>query len=298
MSRSRACLYLACAMIMTGANVPIGKVIVATLPVYGFAFVRFAAASVLLAILDSRETGTRLADLTARDWRDVGAMTLFGMVLYTIFILEGVKRTSGADAGIILSTLPAVVALLGAVFLRERPAAVQLAAIGLAVAGVALILTGGLHAAGQASSLLGDALVGAAVAGEAMFVLLSRRLSGVLSPIRLAFAGSLIAAVLALPMAIASGDLGRLGDVSLFTWALAAWYMLSASILCLWFWYRGVGHVETWMAGVCTACLPLSALTVSVVFLGETLSPAQATGAVCVVAAILMGSLVARRPGP
>ena len=82
----------------------------------------------------------------------------------------------------------------------------------------------------------------------------------------------------------------------LFTWGLAAWYMLSASILCLWFRYRGVGHVETWMAGVCTACLPLSALTVSVVFLGESLSGAQAAGAVCVVVAILMGSLVSRRP--
>ena len=204
MSRSRACLYLACAMIMTGANVPIGKVIVASLPVYGFAAVRFLTAGVLLALLDSRETGTRLADLTWRDWRDVGAMTLLGMVPYTVFILEGVKRTSGVDAGIILSTLPALVALLGAVFLRERPAAVQLAAIVLAVAGVALILTCGVQAGGTAGSLLGDALVGAAVAGEATFVLLSRRLSGVLSPIRLAFAGSLIAGVLALPMAIAS----------------------------------------------------------------------------------------------
>ena len=111
MSRSLACLHLACAMMMTGANVPAGKVIVATLPIYGFAFVRFATASVLVAGIDSRETGTRLSDLTWRDWRDVIAMTALGMVLYTIFILEGVKRTSGVDAGIILSTLPAVVAL-------------------------------------------------------------------------------------------------------------------------------------------------------------------------------------------
>lgn len=298
MTRPLAVLSLGCAMLMTGANVPIGKVIVATLPVYGFAFLRFIAASVLLAGIDRRETGTRLSELTRRDWLDIVAMTLFGMVLYTVCILEGVKRTSGVDAGIILSTLPAVVALLGAIFRRERPGPFQMAAIGLAVAGVALILTGGTGPASGKSSLLGDLLVGGAVACEAIFVLLSRRMSGVLSPMRLAFAGSLVAGVLAMPLAVFSGDLGNLGAVPWTTWALAAWYTITASILCLWFWYRGVAHVETWMAGVCTACLPLAALTISVVFLGERLSGAQAAGALCVVLAILAGSIVPGRKVP
>jgi drug/metabolite transporter (DMT)-like permease len=293
MPRAIACLYLACAMIMTGANVPIGKVLVEGVSIYAFAFVRFVIASILLAALDSRETGTKLSDLTGRDWLDVVAMTLLGMVLYTVFILEGVKRTSGVDAGIILATLPAIVAIMGAVFLRERPGMFQLAAILLSVAGIALILSHGAVAKTEpASSLLGNGLVGAAVVCEACFVLLSRRLSRVLSPMRLAFAGSLVAGVLSMPLALASGDLGRLGDVPLFTWGLATWYMLSASILSLWFWYRGVGHVETWMAGICTACLPCSALAISVVFLGETVSSAQIAGAVCVVVAILVGSVV------
>jgi drug/metabolite transporter (DMT)-like permease len=296
MPRLHACIYLACAMLMTGANVPIGKVVVATLPVYAFTFLRFAAASLLLAFLASRETGPRLNDLAARDWLGVGAMSLFGMVLYTVFILEGVKRTSGVDAGIILATLPAVVALLGALFLRERPRALQLLAVAMAAGGVALILTREAPpGAGAASSLLGDLLVGAAVLGEAAFVVLSRRLSGVLSPLRLALAGSVCACALSLPLALASGDLGRLGAVPLMTWILAGWYTLSASILCLWLWYRGVGYVETWMAGVCTACLPLAALAVSVFALGEPLTWTQAAGAGLVVTAILVGSVVSGR---
>ena len=52
MTRLRACLYLAGAMILTGANVPIGKLLVASLPIYAFAFLRFVVASVLLAVLD------------------------------------------------------------------------------------------------------------------------------------------------------------------------------------------------------------------------------------------------------
>ena len=294
MPRLLACLYLACAMLMTGANVPIGKVIVATMPVYAFTFLRFAAASLVLALLASREGGPRLAKLSRRDWRDIGAMSLFGMVLYTVFILEGVKRTSGVDAGILLATLPAVVALLGAVFLRERPGAAQLLAVAMAASGVALILARETSAgSGPGGSLFGDLLVAAAVTGEAIFVVLSRRLSGVLSPVRLALAGSLCAFALAAPLAIGSGELANLASVSLSTWVLAGWYTLSASVLCLLLWYRGVGHVETWMAGVCTACLPLAALAVSVFILGEPLTSAQAVGALLVILAILTGSLLA-----
>ena len=295
MTRTLACLSLASAMVMTGANVPIGKVIVADLPVYQFAVLRFLGASLLLAMLSWHETGPRLSDLSWRDWRDVTAMALLGMVLYTVFILEGVRRTTSADAGIILATLPAVVAVLGAVVLRERVGMRQLGAVALAAGGIALILTGGAGGGGPATtgagSLLGDALVGGAVLGEAAFVLLSRRLSGVLSPVRLALAGSLVACVLSLPMAMIAGEVARLAEVSWRVWALAGWYTLSASVLCLVLWYRGVGHVETWMAGICTACLPLSALAVSVVFLGEAVSAAQAAGAALVLLAIGMGSL-------
>ena len=308
MTRPLACLSLCLAMVMTGANVPIGKIVVASLTVSAFAVLRFLAASVLLAILSSRESGPGLASLDRRDWRDVVAMALLGMVLYTVFILEGVRRTSSADAGIILAALPAVVALLGAVVLRERVGWPQGVAVALAAGGIGLILTQGTGGTGGSgpggvgigpgSRLTGDALVGAAVLGEAAFVLLSRRLSRVLSPVRLALAGSLTACALSLPLALMTGDLGRLADVSPRIWALAGWYTLSASVLCLMLWYRGVGHVETWMAGICTACLPLSALVVSVVFLGEPLSSAQLAGAALVLLAIGVGSLAGHAASP
>lgn len=298
MTRFAACLSLAAAMVMTGANVPIGKVIVESLPVPMFAVLRFAAASVLLAVLAACADGPRLRALTARDWRDIGLMSLLGMVLYTVFILEGLRRTSSVDAGLILATLPAVAALLGALLLGERLGWAQALAVGLAAAGVALILAaGGGGSAGTARSVLGNVLVGAAVVGEASFVLLSRRLSGILSPIRLALAGSLAATLLSLPLvwgplALSPNPGVPLASVPMHIWLLAGWYTLSASVLCLLLWYRGIGHVETWMAGICTACLPVAALAISVGVLGEPLTPAQAGGAVLVLLAILAGSLV------
>ena len=72
---------------------------------------------------------------------------------------------------------------------------------------------------------------------------------------------------------------------------LFVWYAMTASIVCTVLWYRGVAHVETWAAGLATTAVPVSALAVSVLILGEPLSAAQLAGASLVIAAILAGTL-------
>ncbi len=49
-----------------------------------------------------------------RRMADAAAESLFGNFLFSIFMLYGVSMTSAASAGVILSTLPAVVALFSA----------------------------------------------------------------------------------------------------------------------------------------------------------------------------------------
>jgi hypothetical protein len=41
---------------------------------------------------------------------------------------------------------------------------------------------------------------------------------------------------------------------------LGTWYALASGVLCPWLWYRGFARVETWLAGLATAAVPLAAL--------------------------------------
>lgn len=289
MTRLAAAFSLIAAMTLTGANVAIGKAIVAVVPIYAFVLFRFVVASAALALVVRGESGPRLADMSRAQWRDLTLMSLFGMVGFTVFLFEGLKRTAAADAGIITATLPALVALLGIVVMGDRLSRAQLAAVGLAVAGLMLVQVTG--AAKGGSSLAGNILVGCAVVGEALFVLLGKRLIPPYRPLRLALGANLVGLVISLPLAageVWSFDWTR---VPLSIWLLGTWHALAASVICLWLWYRGLPHVETWLAGLATAAIPVTALATAALFLGETIGGWRLAGAALVIAGIVLGAL-------
>jgi drug/metabolite transporter (DMT)-like permease len=211
------------------------------------------------------------------------------MVGFTVLMLEGLKRTSAADAGIITATLPAVAAVLGMMFAGDRLSRLQQLAVALAVAGLALVQASG--AAPGASTLVGNLLVGGAVLCEASFVLLGKRLTPPYRPLRLALGANLVALALSVPLALPQLPGFDPASVRAGMWALGTWYALAASVVCLWLWYRALPYVETWLAGLATAAVPLAALAMSALYLGETMGPPKLAGAALVIAAIVLGAL-------
>lgn len=288
-----ALLYLMGAMTLTGANVPLAKVLADALPLYAFLFFRFAVASAALLPLAQLERGPRLRDMPASAMRDVALMSLVGMLGYTVMIFEGVRRTSAADAGIITATLPAVAAVMSVIFLRDRLARLQWGAIILAVAGLLMVQARAGDA--TATSLLGNLLVMGAVLCEAGFVIIGKRLAPPYQPFRLSLGANLVGLVLSLPLMLMEGRAHELTALPPATLLAATWYVLSASVIALWLWYRGLPHVPAWLAGLATAALPVSALAVSFVALGESLDVFRLAGATCVLASIALGALTLRR---
>lgn len=298
MPRPLAMLYLIAAMALTGANVPLAKVLASAMPAEILLALRFAIASLLLVVVARGEAGLRLASLEWRQWGAVTVLALVGSVLFTFFLLEGVKRTSGISAGIILASLPAVVALIGLAS-GDRLRRGDVAMILLAVAGLALIQGREPDDARIAPApLLGNLLIGVAVFCEAAFVVVARGISRSIAPLRLSLAVALVSLLACLPSGLVAAPAFDAAAVSAGTWVLLVWYALTASVLCTVLWYRGAAHVETWMAGLATAAVPVAAMIVSAVVLHEPVAPAQLGGAVLVVAAIVAGTLPRRRPLP
>jgi drug/metabolite transporter (DMT)-like permease len=291
-----AVLSLTAAMTLTGANVAFGKAIAAEVPVYAFVLFRFAVASAALAVMVRGEPGPRLAEMRAGQWRDLAFMSMLGMVGFTVLMFEGLKRTAAADAGIITATLPAVVAALGMLLSGERLSRGQLFAVALAVAGLLLVQATG--AAQGPSTLIGNLLVGGAVLCEASFVILGKRLAPPYRPLRLAFGANLVGLGLAIPLVLFDAPAIDLLAIRPGMWLLGTWYALAASVICLWLWYRGLPHVETWLAGLSTAAIPVVALATSALFLGETIDAAKLAGAALVIAAIVLGALSSRPTPP
>jgi drug/metabolite transporter (DMT)-like permease len=161
--------------------------------------------------------------------------------------------------------------------------------VALAVAGLLLVQT--TSAGDNSTTLVGNLLVAGAVLCEASFVILGKRLAPPYRPLRLALGANLAGLVLALPLALLDAPAFDPRSVTLEMWLLGTWYALSASVFCLWLWYGGLPHVETWLAGLATAAMPVAALATSALYLGEPIGATRLAGAALVIAGIVVGAL-------
>ena len=120
-------------MALVGANVGVAKVLSEALPIALVAFLRCVLACLVLwpmaRLRDGRGAVPGRAVLG-----NLALQAVFGTAIYNAGLLAGLRLTGALEAGLVLSTLPAVVALGAAALLRERVPPRAWAAVALAVA--------------------------------------------------------------------------------------------------------------------------------------------------------------------
>ncbi|MCW2681216.1 MAG: protein of unknown function transrane [Frankiales bacterium] len=240
----------------------------------GVLSVRFAiAAAVLLVLARARReplpTGRPLGMLLA-----LGGIGYVGMSLCYFFALE---RISAGLTSLLLYFYPALVVVLGAVLLRDRPRPLALLAVGVATVGT--VLTIGPVEGGQGLGIalgLGSALV------YATYILVGSRVRGV-GPFAMSatvlLAGAAVMAVLAAvtrpQLPSAPGAWLALGGVALIGGVVAVATFFAALAL--------LGPSDT---AVISTFEPVVSIGAAALVLGERLGPLQVVGGVVVLLAV------------
>jgi drug/metabolite transporter (DMT)-like permease len=254
MMNSRYAGYVCCVLAMAGvgSTVVVSKSIAAGLPPFSATALRFAIAFPLFALV-MRWRGVRWPRLDRRDIALVIAQAAAGSVGYTVLLISGLKFASAGDAGVIAGTLPAVSAVVAMLALGEGPSAALLGAIVLATAGVlaCTVRTADIAAPHAGSSVLGNALVFAAIVCEALFILLNRKLRTPVAPLPLSalmcgigFAVSIVPACFERPWSMPP-DMGALAGVLC--------YALVPTVAGFVLWYEGAARISGAEAGLTTA---------------------------------------------
>lgn len=289
-----ACLALS--MTLVGSYVALSKPLAAAFPVMLLAWLRFGIGAVAMLHWLPRPASEPPA--TPRVRRLLFLESFFGNFLFTVCMLYGVSLTSAVSAGVIMASIPAAVAILSRVFLREQLSRRTQAAIACAVGGIALLAlsrTGGEHAeAGvdHTSAWLGNLLVLGAVLCEASYAVIAKALTHAMGPRRITALINLWGLALVTPFGAWVAWSFDFSSVTPAAWALLVFYALAASVWTVWLWMTGLRQVPASQAGVFTVMLPVSAMLVGVLALGETISVQQA-GAL---ALALVGVVLATAP--
>ncbi|WP_374409563.1 DMT family transporter [Hydrogenophaga sp.] len=300
-SKGLAYLSLAASMSLVGSYVALSKPLVAAFPVFLLAWLRFGIGGV--AMWRWLRKPVDESPLSSHTRRLLFLESFLGNFLFSICMLFGVSLTTAVSAGVVMSSIPAVVAVLSRVFLKERIGKRTAMGIVCAAVGIGLFsmqksaYTPGLNDTqplwGLSRQLWGNVLVFAAVICEASYVVIGKRLTEGLGPKRISAIINFWGFVLITPLGLWMAWDFDFSRVSVPLWVLLVFYALAASMWTVWLWMTGLRSVPASRAGVFTVMLPISAAAIGVLFMGETLTPVQ----MLAFGIALLGLVLATLPG-
>lgn len=274
----------------------VAKQTLADFPPLVLAMLRFLLAAVVLWPLTRwLRPGRRVAPV------DRGRILVLGLLSVPLnqgLFLYGMQWASASHAALLYALTPAFVVLIGFVNGDGRPGWRDAAGIGLAFAGVlVLLLERGLHF--EPNSLRGDLLVLAAVIAWAAYLVLgretTRRYGALVVTTEALVAGTIMFLPIGL-LALAGADLGSASAAGWGGVLYLAW-LTSALNYVIWFW--GLRHLKSATVAMLTNLQPIVAAALAWALLHEPLPPSFALSLALVLGGVWLtqSARFARAPG-
>ncbi|MEO6959903.1 MAG: DMT family transporter [Burkholderiaceae bacterium] len=289
---------LALSMSLVGSYVALSKPLAAAIPVFLLAWLRFGIGG--LAMLRWIRKPTAEPPMSWQTRKLVFFESFLGNFLFTICMIYGVTLTSAVSAGVIMSTIPAMIALMSWFFLKERIGPRLWAAVACGALGIGLVAlakgdgaSGQLMAQGVAhdKAWLGNLLIFGTVLCEGSYAVIGKKLTAVLSPKRISAVINLWGFALTTPMGVYLALDFDFAEVDARIWLLLLFYGLAASVWTVWLWMTGLKSIPASQAGVFTVMLPVSTALTGILALGETLTLIHAISFVIALAGLLLATV-------
>ena len=291
-------------MSLVGSYVALSKPLAVVLPVFLLLWLRFGIAALAMPHWLRRPPSEPA--MTAHTRGLLFLESFLGNFMFSVFMLYGVTLTSAVSAGVVMASIPAVVAFASWLFLREQITRRIALAIGCAALGIGLLALAPAHPAAPATSALqgvqdapipwlGNLLIFCAVLCEAAYAVIGKSLTGRMGPKRIASMINLWGLLLSTPLGIWAALRFDFASVAVGNWLLLVAYAMAASIWTVWLWMTGLKSIPAAQAGVFTVMLPVSAALVGVLALGESLSTTQMLAFLAALLGVVLATWPARR---
>ena len=287
-------LGLLVTILIWGVNYAAIKAALRELNPYVFNALRFVMATATLAALARSRGG--MARIPRRDLARLALLGILGNTLYQMIFIQGIARTTAANASLIMSSCPMLVALLGAALGRDRLPRIAWTGVALAVGGLVLVLVSGSRHNLVTGNLTGDLLILASAATWAAYTVLASGVMARTPPIQATLvtfiAGTPPLVLLALP-SLARQDWGAVGARGWFGLAFSGIFAIGIAYML---WNAGIAALGGARTAVYQNFTPVVAAAFAWLTLGERWTPGQFVGAAAVLSGIALTRRRARTP--
>lgn len=280
-------LALLTMVVIWGVNFTVVKTALQEMTPMAFNGLRFAGASVLTMFL----AWLLEHDLTIarRDWGLVVLLSCIGNLVYQILFINGLARSRASNTSLILSTAPIFVAFVSSLTKTEKLSGRNWVGILLSFLGIFLLMGSNNGITIEHHALLGSVLVLCSTVSWATYTVFLKRLLQRNSVLK-STAWIMIATT---PLLI----LVALPDLLTMNWraiSLGSWLgLLYSSAIAIGIgyviWNTGVQRVGSVRTAVYSYFTPVVSVLVAWAFLGETMQPLQALGALGILLGVWLG---------
>lgn len=245
----------------------------------------FGALALLVPLWWWQERAT--TKLSAHDLATLAVLSL-GVLGNHLLTLFGLRYVEAAVGGVIIGAAPAITALLSSVILHDLPFRVVALGCVVSFGGVALVSTAGASGGAGADPWLGGVLVVLAQVCWALYSIGGRHIMERLSPLTVNWTTLAFSVLPQIPLlwmdrkAMVSGP----ESVASSAWLAVAFLIVFPTALGQQAWLHGVKGVGPSRAGIFINLIPVSALLLSVMILGDTVDAPKLAGIVLILAGV------------
>lgn len=274
--------------IFWGGTFIAGRVASQSVGPFSAAFLRFAVASVCLQLLVRKMEG-RWPRLKPAQLLPMLVLGLSGVFAYNVLFFKGLKLIEAGRASLIIANNPILIALLSAVFFRERLTLVQLAGILLSVSGaVVVIARGDIGSVLQGPLGWGELYICGCVMSWVTYSLVGRAVLRGLSPLVAVAYSSTVGAVCLLWPALGEGMAGAVDSYPPVAWACLVYLGVFGTVLGFLWYYEGIQTIGATKASLFINFVPVSAILMAFLILREPVTFSLLTGGLLVTSGVFL----------
>jgi len=275
-------------MIFWGGTFISGRMLAGHVPPSIAAFLRFATAATVLLIVLYRRNG-RLPTLPTRLLLPIICLSLTGVFSYNMLFFWGLQSVAAGRASVIIANNPVFIAVFASLIFRERLGLIKSLGVPISVTGAVIAVSNG-DVAGLLSGGFGrgDLMIFGCVVSWVAFSLIGKAVIDHIPPLTAIFYTSTLGALLLLFPAILDGLFETLGKYTFLDWGNIAFLGIFGTALGFVWYYEGIEHIGATRAGLYINLVPISAIILAFLFLGEPVTFSLLVGTVLVLAGVYL----------
>ncbi len=248
-----------------------GRTLAGSVPPVHAAFLRFAIATLVLAVL-ARVIDGKVTIPPRSQWLSLLLLGMTGVLSYNILFFSGLQHIEAGRASLIIALNPLAITLAAVAFLGERLTLKQSVGIFVSLIGALFVISNGHPSAILSGGFgRGEASILGCVASWTTYSIIGRSVLQVISPLAAVLYSSLIGTLLLSPLVLKSGSFKAIFSYSVYDWTSLVFLGFFGTAIGFSLYYQSIRKIGAARCSVFINLVPFFSILLSWLILNESL---------------------------